>query len=188
MEINEQEIGKNIREARKEAGLSQEKLANRCGFSNSTLSAYETSKKIPNLITAAKIASSLNTSIDRLCYGDENRSFITQASSEGRKIVNAFYLLWEKGVLDHDVNFTGMYPDYFSDKEKKKKFNLLVVKYAEPIRCLVSGLNDFKSREEMYEEPEKFLEMHLSAIAKQIDLEIEREKETQKLSKNARQN
>ncbi|MBQ1852185.1 MAG: helix-turn-helix transcriptional regulator, partial [Paludibacteraceae bacterium] len=31
-------------------GYSQEKLANMCEISNSTLSAYENSKKIPNLI------------------------------------------------------------------------------------------------------------------------------------------
>ena len=186
MEINEQEIGKNIREARITAGLSQEKLAGKCGFSNSTLSAYETSKKIPNLITVAKIASSLNISIDRLCYGDENKSFISQASSEGRKIVNAFYFLWKTDVIYHDANFKGMYAETYGDDEKIKQFNLLVIKHAEPIRSLVNGLNDFKSREKLYDDPEKFLEMLLSSVAKEIDLEIEQEELAKRQQENVR--
>jgi len=186
MEINEQEIGKNIREARISAGLSQEKLASKCGFSNSTLSAYETSKKIPNLITVAKIASGLNTSIDRLCYGDESKAFISQASSEGRKIVNAFYLLWEKDVIYHDVNFKGMYAENYGDDERIKQFNLLVIKHAGPIRSLVHGLNDFKSRKELYDDPERFLEMLLASIAKEIDIEIEQEELAQKQRENVK--
>ena len=39
-------IGKNIREVRLEKKLSQEELARKCGFSNTTLSAYENSRKI----------------------------------------------------------------------------------------------------------------------------------------------
>ena len=186
MEINEKEIGKNIREARTAAGLSQEKLAQKCGFSNSTLSAYETSKKIPNLITVAKIAGGLNTSIDRLCYGDENISFISQAPSEGRKIVNAFYFLWKNDVVYHDVNFRGMYSENYGEDEKIKQFNLLVIKHAGPIRSLISGLNDFRSREKMYDDPEKFLEMLLSSIAKEIDMEIEQEKTAETRRNNIR--
>ena len=59
-------IGKNIRIVRNEKGLSQEKLAQMCGFSNTTLSAYENSKKFPNLDTTATIARELNVSIERL--------------------------------------------------------------------------------------------------------------------------
>ena len=52
----EEKIGGNIREVRLQKRYSQEKLAGLCGISNTTLSAYENSKKIPNLTTVAKIA------------------------------------------------------------------------------------------------------------------------------------
>lgn len=88
----EEGIGKNIREVRLEHGLSQETLAEKCGFSNTTLSAYENSRKIPNLTTIAKIAKQLNVRIERLYYGDENSSFIESESDDGKKIVNSIYL------------------------------------------------------------------------------------------------
>ena len=41
MENYEELIGKNIKEVRQSRGLSQEVLSDMCGFSNTTLSAYE---------------------------------------------------------------------------------------------------------------------------------------------------
>ena len=99
MENYEAGIGKNIKEVRNGLGYSQEKLARMCDISNSTLSAYENSKKIPNLITIAKIAKALGVSIERLYYGDENISFINTVPDEGRKIVNCVYVLWEMRVI-----------------------------------------------------------------------------------------
>ena len=48
-------IGKNIKEVRTQKELSQEVLAKKCGFSNTTLSSYENSRKIPSLTTIATI-------------------------------------------------------------------------------------------------------------------------------------
>ena len=45
MMVHKKDIGANIREVRLEKKLSQEKLANACGFANTMLSAYETGKK-----------------------------------------------------------------------------------------------------------------------------------------------
>ncbi|MDO4393735.1 MAG: helix-turn-helix transcriptional regulator [Bacillota bacterium] len=98
-------IGNNIREVRLERGLSQEALANACDFSNTTLSAYENGRKIPSLVTIAKIAKQLNVSIERLYYGDENNAFIISAPDEGRKIVNSIFLLWEQGVISYYRNY-----------------------------------------------------------------------------------
>lgn len=176
MDINEREIGKNIRSARKEKGLSQDKLAARCGISSTTLSLYENSKKTPNLITTAKIASGLNVSIDRLCYGDENSSFINQAPDEGRKIVNSIYLLWKQGVIYQDVNFQGVYSDYKQESMKVKMYNLLIIKHAEPIRRLINWLNEYQKKEATYDDPEGYLEMLLASVAKEINMEIEEEK------------
>ena len=74
-------IGKNIREVRLEKKLSQEELARKCGFSNTTLSAYEHSRKIPNLSTIAKIAKELEVTIERLYY--ERFSYGYNALMEG---------------------------------------------------------------------------------------------------------
>ena len=75
-----------------------------CEISNSTLSAYENSKKIPNLITIAKIAKALGVSIERLYYGDENISFVNSVPDEGRKIVNCVYVLWDLKVISYYEN------------------------------------------------------------------------------------
>ena len=77
----------NKLKVRNERGLSQEKLAERCNISNTTLSMYENSKKIPSLSTIAKIAKSLGVSIERLYYGDENSSFINSEPDLGKKLL-----------------------------------------------------------------------------------------------------
>ena len=100
-------IGRNIYLVRKEKALSQQTLASKCEISNTTLSLYENGKKTPNLYTIAKIARNLGVSIDRLYYGDENMMFINTAPNDGRKIVNAIYLLWEKRVIYMDGIFKG---------------------------------------------------------------------------------
>ena len=116
----EEGIGKNIREVRLEHGLSQETLAEKCGFSNTTLSAYENSRKIPNLTTIAKIAKQLNVRIERLYYGDENISFVNTVPDEGRKIVNCVYVLWDLGVIHYFENFMspGMSMGYPGEGER----------------------------------------------------------------------
>ena len=92
-----QSIRKNIREVRNEKGLSQQALAEKCGFSNTTLSSYENSKKIPGLVTIATIAQNLGVSIERLYYGDENNAFINSVSDDGRKIVNSVFCYGKNG-------------------------------------------------------------------------------------------
>ena len=92
-------IGANIRAVRNKMGISQSKLADKCGFSNTIISNYETGEKTPSLFSLARIAKQLNVSIDRLFYGDENETFITSEPDVGRKVVNAVYLLWEQGVV-----------------------------------------------------------------------------------------
>ncbi len=91
MSTLEKMIGKHIREIRTERGLSQEALAEMCGFSNTTLSSYENGRKNPSLDTIAIIAKKLKVSIERLYYGDENNSFIISEPDEGKKIVNSVY-------------------------------------------------------------------------------------------------
>ncbi len=56
----------HIREKRKEAGLSQEELASRCGVSRQTLNAIENYKYDPTLSLAFSLARELGTTVDEL--------------------------------------------------------------------------------------------------------------------------
>lgn len=171
MENNEARIGGNIKEVRLELGYSQEKLANMCDMSNSTLSAYENSKKIPNAVTLAKIAKALGVSIDRLYYGDENISFINSVPDEGRKIVNCVYVLWELGVIDsvlHHVSVGGT--------TDPTGYYISILKYIIPIDRLLCALKEYRKNKGTYKEPEKYLEMLLSSVATEINNEIEKDK------------
>ena len=184
MENYESGIGGNIKEVRLGLGYSQEKLANMCEISNSTLSAYENSKKIPNLITIAKIAKALGVSIERLYYGDENISFVNTVPDEGRKIVNCVYVLWDLGVIHYFENFMspGMSMGYPGEGERNGFF-LDIARHPMSIRRLINSLNEYRSRENTYAEPEKYLEILLSSVATEINNEIEKDKEDEKMRK-----
>ena len=184
MENYEAGIGGNIKEVRLGLGYSQEKLANMCEISNSTLSAYENSKKIPNLITIAKIAKALGVSIERLYYGDENISFVNTVPDEGRKIVNCVYVLWDLGVIHYFENFMspGM-PMGYPGEGERNGFFLDIARHPMSIRRLINSLNEYRSRENTYAEPEKYLEILLSSVATEINHEIEKDKEDEKMRK-----
>lgn len=181
MENYEAGIGGNIKEVRLGLGYSQEKLANMCEISNSTLSAYENSKKIPNLITIAKIAKALGVSIERLYYGDENISFVNSVPDEGRKIVNCVYVLWDLKVISYYENLMSHGIDAYSmERDEIHGIYLFIVKHAMSIRRLINSLNEYRDKKNTYPEPEKYLEMILSSVANEINKEIEYEKENDK--------
>ena len=54
-------------EARKEKNFNQQELAKKIQIAASTLSAYEMSKKTPNIYAAYKMSKALNVSLDWLC-------------------------------------------------------------------------------------------------------------------------
>lgn len=182
----EEHIGENIKSVRLAQGLSQQAVADLCGFSNTILSQYENGKKIPNLVTTAKIAKALNVSIDRLYYGDENNAFITMQSDDGRKIVNSIYLLWSKGVIKYNENRNYsieamMLSSYEIDNQFCKNASYLEIKkHQEPIKRLINQLNEFKEREDTYQTPDRFLEMILDSVASEINKEIQNYKNMSK--------
>lgn len=55
-----------IRERRKELGLSQEALAQKCGVSRQTINAIENNKYDPTLSLAFALASALQLTVDTL--------------------------------------------------------------------------------------------------------------------------
>ncbi|MBQ7706959.1 MAG: helix-turn-helix domain-containing protein [Lachnospiraceae bacterium] len=174
----EEHIGENIKSVRLSQGLSQQAVADLCGFSNTILSQYENGKKTPNLVTTAKIAKALKVSIERLYYGDENNAFITSESDDGKKIVNSIYLLWSKGVITYYENYIyDSMPVYEGRYDKKVGVYLRVVEHSNPIRRLIKQLDDFEKRKDTYQNPDSYLEMLFDSVAAEINKEI-KEKNT----------
>lgn len=175
----EDSIGKNIRDVRALKNMSQQAVADKCGFANTILSQYENGKKVPNLITTAKIAKALDVSIDRLYYGDENNAFINSEADDGRKIVNSIYLLWSKGVINYYENYAYGPIGYeemlgHHDSEKVGVF-LYLTEYQTPIKRLILSLNEFKQKEGTYSDPEGYLEMLFNSVAAEINMEMNKD-------------
>ena len=59
-------LGHAIRNQREQLGLSQEKLAERCGFDRTYISMLERGKRNPSLLNLLKLAKGLQTSVSQL--------------------------------------------------------------------------------------------------------------------------
>ena len=162
----EEKIGGNIREVRLQKRYSQEKLAGLCGISNTTLSAYENSKKIPNLTTVAKIAKALGVNIERLYYGDED-SLVINEPDEGKRIVNAVYMLWNMGVITYYESYTAGVMIHYDQKDAVGTM-LVLTRFQEQIRRLIGTLDEFKIRRNTYPDPDRYLEMILASVEEDL--------------------
>ncbi len=69
MKAKYESLGKNIRRYRRVADLTQEKLADRIGYTPSHVGAVENASGVPSFEMLIKIADTLNVSMDQLCYG-----------------------------------------------------------------------------------------------------------------------
>ena len=160
-------IGPNIVQVRREKGLSQAKLHELTGISTSTLSSYENSKKIPNVNTLGKIATSLGVSLDRLYYGNEDEAFITSAPDIGRRVVNSVYYLWSQGIISiHEYYHYGQPPIM---SEKPVGILLYIHKYGEQIKRLINSLDEYKQNIKTYDDPEQYLESIKTSVANAIN-------------------
>lgn len=59
-------LGRAIRKQREALGLSQEKLADRCGFDRTYISMLERGKRNPSLLNLLRLADGLETSVSQL--------------------------------------------------------------------------------------------------------------------------
>lgn len=174
MENYDEMIGKNIKEVRLQRGMSQETLAVACDFSNTTLSAYENGRKIPNLVTIAKIAKNLKVSIERLYYGDENNAFIISAPDEGKKIVNAVYYLWKAGVISYFEEYANGKDSHMQAQNAVNKGGsyLYLQKFPLQIKRLITSLKEFEEKKDTYPDQDKYLEFLMSSVATEINNKI----------------
>lgn len=59
-------VGRNAARLRKEAGLTQEQLAERCGLSQQYLSGLESGRRNPTVVTLYELATALGVSHEEL--------------------------------------------------------------------------------------------------------------------------
>ena len=71
-------LGNNLFQARKKAGLSQESVAEKLGVSRQTISKWETDETIPDIYQSKKLAILYNLSLDELIDFDVDLKEIEQ--------------------------------------------------------------------------------------------------------------
>lgn len=79
-------VGPRLREIRKTAGLSQEGIGKKLGFGKSTVSKFESGKRIPDMETLQRYAEIGETNVERLLHGDGSLKLPDQ-TSENRLLV-----------------------------------------------------------------------------------------------------
>ena len=66
-------IAQNLRDLRRLAGMTQDEVASRVGFSRQTISSYESGRTQPDLDTLAKLAEIYNADINYVLYGQSRQ-------------------------------------------------------------------------------------------------------------------
>lgn len=69
------EFGENIRKAREDAGITQQTLADRLYVTRQAVSRWENGSRYPDLLTAKRLAASLDTNLDTLLADDDMRTY-----------------------------------------------------------------------------------------------------------------
>lgn len=64
-------IGVKLKEARLQAGLTQENVAEEIQVTHQTISNWETEKSFPDIVSVIKLSTLYNISLDKLLKGDE---------------------------------------------------------------------------------------------------------------------
>ena len=74
--MNKQEFGERLRGLRVDRGLSLQQLADRVGVVKSSISFYESGDRLPSYEVLFTLCKTLNTTVDYLLYGVNNRRVI----------------------------------------------------------------------------------------------------------------
>jgi len=94
-------FGETLAKLRKKAGLTQQKLAEKLGFSNKTISKWENSETLPEITVLPKLASIFGVSVDYLLLGE--RKSIAFAGDILVDKVNVIDYFPQMGTLAHIV-------------------------------------------------------------------------------------
>ena len=120
-------LGNNLFQARKKAGLSQEAVAEKLGVSRQTISKWETDETLPDIYQSKKLSKLYNLSLDNLIEFDVELNEIEkeiEKSSEDRDKKIDWTKAWGK-----------KYPVLISYQNKVN-----IPKYAKEIRRLFNDL------------------------------------------------
>ena len=90
------EIGKKLKNARVEAGLTQEKAAEKINVSRQTISNWENEKSYPDIISVIALSDLYSVSLDELLKGDqkmaEHLEESTNVVKSNKKLTGAILL------------------------------------------------------------------------------------------------
>lgn len=109
-------LGLRIRQLRKEKGLSQLELAGRLNISNTTLSQYESGKRIPGDEIKIKIAGFFNVSIDYLLGCSDVRNPQTGKGPQPKNTPRAYDRLEKSGLPKEDIKKVEEYIELLKQK------------------------------------------------------------------------
>ena len=102
------EIGKKLREARSEKGMTQEALAERLGVSRQTISSWENNRSYPDIVSLIALSDIYSLSLDGLLKGDKKMMEHLEESTNTVKsrqrlskiiLVTAYLMIWTMSVL-----------------------------------------------------------------------------------------
>ena len=107
----------NIREKRKEKGITMKELGALVGCSESAISQYETGKRSPDYETLLKLAEELDTSVNYLLTGIEDSPAATRTSVSDDEIKLA---LWngEQGMTDEQFEEIKNFANFIKMRNK----------------------------------------------------------------------
>jgi len=107
------DIGDKIRQARKNAGMTQEQAAEAIGVSRQTISNWENNKSYPDIISVITMSDLYAVSLDALLKGenpmndyynylDESTNTVRSNTRKGKLILIAVYLvIWALGLIEY---------------------------------------------------------------------------------------
>ena len=102
------EIGKKLKNARIEAGLTQEKAAEKIDVSRQTISNWENEKSYPDIISVIALSDLYSVSLDELLKGDqkmaehlEESTNVVKSNANRNKIITilSYMLVWAIAMI-----------------------------------------------------------------------------------------
>ena len=95
-------LGNNLFQARKRAGLSQEQVAEKLGVSRQTISKWETDESVPDIYQSKKLAKIYSLTLDELIEFDLNQKDIEEViknTDEKKESKINWTKAWGKSIL-----------------------------------------------------------------------------------------
>lgn len=106
--VNTSSIGERIKEARRQAGLTQKKLGELCGIAEPTIRRYELGKLNPKIETLQKIADALDVPVNELYdISTQPKSAPTLTKKDERDIARDLEKIMEQLDASGDLMFDG---------------------------------------------------------------------------------